>query len=228
MRFRKKLTAVVAAAGLAGGIGLASAPVAGAEPAPEPAPPSLASVLLSDGDEFDRNAYDFDIVTQAVLTVLEAKPDSAVALLTQGDQAATAFIPNDRAFWALVGDLTGQYHGFFTVDEQKVFDTVASLGVDTVETVLLYHVVPGATIDSNTAANVPRNTPLDTALAGAQIRVRPIVPFLKWISLNDNDPSDIDPFVVPSKFDLNAGNPQVAHGIAFVLRPADLEALLAG
>ena len=228
MRFRQKLTAVVAAAGLAGGVGLATAPVAGAEPEPEPAPPSLADVLLSDGDTFDRNAYDFDIVTQAVLTVLDAKPGSPVAALTNGNVPATAFIPNDRAFWALVGDLTGQYYGFFNVEEQKVFDAVASLGVDTVETVLLYHVVPGATIDSNTAANVPRNTPLDTALDGAQIRVRPIVPFLKWISLNDNDPSDIDPFIVPSKFDINAGNPQIAHGIAFVLRPADLEALLAG
>ena len=221
MRFRQKLTALVAAAGLAGGAVLASAPVAGAQDPAPPPPPSLADVLLSDGDEFDRNAYDFDIVTQAVLAVLEAKPDSPVGLLTQGDQAATAFIPNDRAFWALVGDLTGQYYGFFSVKEQKVFEAVASLGIDTVETVLLYHVVPGATIDSNTAANVPRGTPLTTA-QGGDIRVNPIVPFFKWISLGDNDPSDIDPFIVPSKFDINAGNPQIAHGIAFVLRPVDL------
>jgi hypothetical protein len=40
--------------------------------------------------------------------------------------------------------------------------------------------------------------------------------------LNDNDPNDIDPFLVPSKLDINQGNPQIAHGIAFVLRPADL------
>ncbi|MEZ5350721.1 MAG: hypothetical protein R2714_16205 [Microthrixaceae bacterium] len=39
-------------------------------------------MLLSDGDEFDRDAYDFDIATQAVLAVLEAKPDSPVGLLT--------------------------------------------------------------------------------------------------------------------------------------------------
>jgi hypothetical protein len=217
MRLRRRLTALLTA-GLAAGGTIALAPPAGAE-----APPSLASILLADGDEFDRNPYDFDIVTQAVLTVLEAKPDSPVGLLTQGDVELTAMIPNDRAFQVLVGDLTGKYYGgFFKVNEPKVFEAVKGLGVDTVENVLLYHVVPGPPIDSNTAANVAPNTPLDTALAGTQFRVRPVVPAFKWVVLNDNDPNDIDPFLVPSKLDINKGNPQIAHGIAFVLRPADL------
>jgi hypothetical protein len=217
MRLRRRLTALLTA-GLAAGGTIALAPPAGAE-----APPSLASILLADGDEFDRNPYDFDIVTQAVLTVLEAKPDSPVGLLTQGDVELTAMIPNDRAFQVLVGDLTGKYYGgFFKVNEPKVFEAVKGLGVDTVENVLLYHVVPGPPIDSNTAANVAPNTPLNTALAGTQFRVRPVVPAFKWVVLNDNDPNDIDPFLVPSKLDINKGNPQIAHGIAFVLRPADL------
>jgi hypothetical protein len=213
-----------AAAGVAALLGsvTVAAPVTGAQEEPgAPAPTSLAELLLADGDEFDRNAYDFDIVTQAVLAVLAEKPDSAVSVLLDGEQPVTAFIPNDRAFWTLVGDLTGKYYGFFTVKEQKVFEAVASLGIDTVETVLLYHVVRGATIDSDTAANVPFDTPLATA-QGGDIRVRPIVPAFKWIALGDNDPDDFDPFVIPSKFDINAGNPQIAHGIAFVLRPVDL------
>ncbi len=218
MRTPRKIAAAVAAASLFGAATVA-APTAGAQE--EAPPPSLADVLLSDGDTFDRNSYDFDILTQAVLAVLEAKPDSQVAALTDGTAPLTAFIPNDRAFWALVGDLTGQYYGFFKVKEQQVFDAVASLGIETVESVLLYHVVAGATIDSNTAANVPYNTPL-TTVQGGDIRVRPIVPAFKWIALGDNDPNDFDPFVIPSKFDINAGNPQIAHGIALVLRPADL------
>ena len=39
---------------------------------------SLAAVLTSDGNQFDRNWYDYDIVTEAVLAVLAAKPGSAV------------------------------------------------------------------------------------------------------------------------------------------------------
>ena len=221
MGLKQKLTGLVAATGLLAGAAVA-APLAGADEATATeAPTSLAEVLLSDGDTFDRNAYDFDIATQAVLAVLEAKPDSPVGLLTDGNAALTAFVPNDRAFWALAGDLTGKYHGFFNVKEEKVFNAVASLGIDTVETVLLYHVVPGATIDSDTAANVPFNTPLTTA-QGGEIQVKPFAPAWKWAILGDQDPNESDPFLVPSKLDINRGNPQIAHGIAFVLRPADL------
>ena len=109
MGIRNTIAGLVAATGLVAGAAFA-APTAGAqESAPEPAPStSLAEVLLSDGDTFDRNSYDFDIVTQAVLAVLAEKPDSPVGLLTRGDVPLTAFVPNDRAFWALVGDLTGK------------------------------------------------------------------------------------------------------------------------
>ena len=219
MRTWKKLVATGAAALL--GTVTVAAPVAGAQEPEAPAPTSLAEVLLADGDEFDRNAYDFDILTQAVLTVLAEKPDSPVAALTDGSVPLTAFIPNDRAFWTLVGDLTGQYYGFFKVQEEKVFNAVASLGIDTIETVLLYHVVLGDPIDSDTANGVPFGTPLTTA-QGGDIVVKPIFPPFKWIALGDNDPNDFDPFIIPSKFDINKGNPQIAHGIAFVLRPLDL------
>ncbi len=67
------------------------------------------------------------------------------ALLTKGDVALTAFIPNDKAFQTLVKDLTGTKPS----TEKKTFAAVAGLGgIDLVETVLLYHVVPGATIDA--------------------------------------------------------------------------------
>ena len=39
--------------------------------------------------------------------------------------------------------------------------------------------------------------------------------------LSDNDRNDVDPFLIPGKLDIQASN-GIAHGIAFVLRPADL------
>ena len=226
MNLRKKATAVFTAAGLLAGAALAAAPAAGAEEAPALGTNPLASVLLADGDTFDRNPYDFDIVTQAALAVLEDNPDSPVKVLLDGNTPVTAFIPNDRAFQLLVGDLTGQYYGFYKFDEAKVFGAVASLGLPVVETVLLYHVVPGATIDSKAALGA--NGAALTTAQGGTITVKVVNPWFKWIALQDNDPNDFDPFIVPSKFDINKGNKQIAHGIAFVLRPLDVEALLAG
>src|SRR5690242_6675096 len=72
---------------------------------------SLASVLTGDGNQFDRDWYDYDIVTEAVLAVIAADTngDSPVRLLTDGSTPLTAFIPNDRAFQVLVKDLTGTW-----------------------------------------------------------------------------------------------------------------------
>ena len=45
---------------------------------------SLASVLTAETPAYDDEASDYDVLTAAVLTVLEAKPDSAVKVLTDG------------------------------------------------------------------------------------------------------------------------------------------------
>ncbi len=79
---------------------------------------SLAAVLTADGNRFDRNWHDYDIVTEAVLAVLAAKPTSPVGLLTKGNVPLTAFIPDDRAFQVLAADLTGRWYG----KESQVFD----------------------------------------------------------------------------------------------------------
>ena len=60
----------------------------------------------------------------------------------------TAFVPNDRAFQLWRWDLTHRWYG----SEQQVLTALAgAVGIDAIEQVLLYHVVPGATIDSGTA-----------------------------------------------------------------------------
>ncbi len=180
---------------------------------------SLASVLLADGNTFDHNWYDYDIVTEAVLAVLAApgKDNSTVKALTDGTLPLTAFLPNDRAFQVLVADLTGNW----LASEEEVLAALASLGIAAVEAVLRYHVVPGATIDSRTAL-ASDGARLATALPGAGFTVDLLSKRWKIIRLIDNDPDDINPYVNPWALDINKGNVQIAHGITFVLRPVNL------
>ena len=207
----RRLTAVAAAIALAAGASLASAAPSTAATGNR----SLAKVLTSDGNRFDHN-NDFDIVTEAVLAVLKAKPSSPVSVLTKGNVRLTAFVPTDNAFRVLVYDLTGKW----LTSERKVFNAVASLGIDTVETVLLYHVVPGATI-SSAKALAADGKDLTTAQGGT-FSVDVLNPVRGVIRLQDQDPNDVDPMTVPKLLDINKGNKQIAHGISYVLRPADL------
>jgi hypothetical protein len=201
-------------------LGLAAAAVAPAASAHGSAPTgtrSLAAVLTSDGNRFDRNWYDYDIVTEAVLAVLGAKPTSPVGLLTDGTVPLTAFIPNDRAFQVLAHDLTGSRP---RTEEQTFTALVDAVGVDAIEQVLLYHVVPGAAITKKAA--VKANGAVLTTAQGGTFTVRVYNRHVPIIELRDQDPNDINPFLNPRALDINKGNRQVAHGIVFVLRPLDL------
>jgi uncharacterized surface protein with fasciclin (FAS1) repeats len=209
MRTSITKVAALGAATLIGATALVAAPAAQAADMGEK---SLASVLNVGKAKFDKNHKDYDIVTKAAEAVLAAKPDSAVAVLADGTTAVTAFIPNDRAFMNLASALTGNK----VRTEAGAFKAVAGLGIDTVETVLLYHVVPGATILSGDAlkANGAR---LDTAVDGKVIRVK--VTSTPSIILGDYSPKLKNPRVILSQVDINEGNMQVAHGIDAVLLP---------
>jgi len=228
MNLRHRVAAATAAAALAAtGLALAptaqaSAPTATKAPAAAPAvakaavgTTSLAAVLTAGGVAFDKNWTDYDIVTAAVLAVLKAKPTSAVKVLTDGTVALTAFIPNDRAFQKLVKSLSGKT----LRSEKAVFAAVAALGIPTVEAVLLYHVVPGATITA--AMALKSNGALLTTALGSTIRVR-VYRHGPTISLWDKDYNSRNPRVILSQTDINAGNAQIAHGIDRVLRPVNL------
>ncbi|MET0837396.1 MAG: fasciclin domain-containing protein [Marmoricola sp.] len=176
---------------------------------------SLATVLAADGHHFDRKWGDFDILDKAVSTVLAAKPNSAVAVLADGSTALTAFLPTDRAFRRLVHDLTGKRPR----TERATFNRLAkAAGVDTIEQVLLYHVVPGSTI-TYAQAKASDGAALKTAL-GPVVRVN--VRKHGRIALQDRDPNDANAIVKRSARNINQGNLQIAHGISRVLRPADL------
>jgi uncharacterized surface protein with fasciclin (FAS1) repeats len=178
---------------------------------------SLAAVLTADKSGFDHNSKDFDVLTAAVLAVLKAKPGSPVKVLTDGKVALTTFAPTDGAFRQLAKEVSKSKK---LPSESKAFSTVAGLGIDTVEAVLLYHVVPGATIDRK-AALKSDGAKLTTA-AGSKIKVDVYRTWWhgKKIALIDADRSDRNPRIV--SFDINKGNKQIAHGIDAVLRPVDL------
>lgn len=174
---------------------------------------SLATVLKAGQAKFDRDFADYDILTKAVEAVLAAKPDSAVKVLADGNTALTAFIPNDQAFMNLASALTGKK----VSREAAAFRAVAGLGIPTVEQVLLYHVVPGATILSGDALKA-NGTKLKTALDGKTVGVR-VNQAKPSITLVDKATKLANPKVILSQVDINKGNKQVAHGIDAVLLP---------
>ena len=212
---RMKTTAVLAATAAALTAGLVSPGAeAQAAPAQRDGTRSLAQVLAADGHHLDHHWSDFDVLDQVVSTVLEAEPDSPVAVLADGRTRLTAFLPTDRAFRKLAGALTGSR----PATERGTFRALAhSVDVDTLEAVLLYHVVPGATLTARKVLKADGAT-LTTAQGG------PVTVHVRGhrIDLGDQDPDARDPRVNAWQTDLNAGNRQVAHGVNRVLRPVDL------
>ena len=212
---KRRLPTLLAASALALGAVQAGASTASAQTAPGET--SLAEVLTSDRNAFDRNAHDYDIVTEAALAVIGAKPHSPVGLLADGSQRLTVFAPTDQAFRLLAKDLTGR-----TIrSERRIFNTLVRLaGVDTIETVLLYHVVPGKTLTSHKVlrADGARLATAAGKTVKVDVRKRPRL----HIVLKDKDGNDRNPRVVLAALDLNKGNKQIAHGIDRVLRPINL------
>lgn len=177
---------------------------------------SLASVLLADKGSFDHNSKDFDILRTAVLAVLKEKPNSAVKVLTDGKTALTAFLPTDRAFKVLVQDITKSHK---LPSEKAAARAVTGLGIDTVETVLLYHVVPGATINGKVALKSD-DAVLKTAQGGnVKLNVSLKYPRVGFF-LVDADRNDKNAKVVA--VDINKGNKQIGHAVDRVLRPVNL------
>lgn len=211
----KRLALLAAGTLVSTGVGLAGTP-AEAGTHSKAGSKSLVKVLGADGTRLDHNWQDFDILEQAVLAVLAAKPTSPVGLLADGSVRLTAFLPTDEAFRDLVADLTGKKPR----SEKKTVSALLGLvDVDTIETVLLYHVVPGATLASpKVIAAAKKRTKLTTA-QGGKVKV---VNRKGNITLVDKDPDFADPTVILDGIDINRGNKQIGHAIDRVLLPVDL------
>jgi Fasciclin domain len=207
---RKRMTTAVLAAATCVALAVGAAGPAGAEEQTPGQPPTLADVLLSDGNQFDLNPFDYDIVTEAVLLY----PD-LVAAASNPDAELTAFLPNDLAFRKLVGELTGAW----PLRERAVFDAVAALGTDTVATVLQYHILAGPPISYETAKRA--DGAVLTTLQDGTFEVDVQGRWWKQVPLVDNDADAPDPRVVQPEIGGQAAN-GFAHGIDRVLRPIDL------
>jgi uncharacterized surface protein with fasciclin (FAS1) repeats len=209
-----RLAALTAGALVATGVGLTS-PAAAVTTHDRAGTRSLAKVLAQDGTRLDHNWQDFDILEQAVLAVVAAKPQSPVALLTDGSVRLTVFAPTDQAFRELVGDLTGKRPG---TEKKTVAKLLKIADIDTIESVLLYHVVPGATLASPKVIKAAKaRTKLKTA--GGTVKV---VTRKGNITLVDKDRDLTDATVILNGIDINRGNKQIAHAIDRVLLPVDL------
>src|SRR4051794_11610586 len=210
-----RFAALTAAALVATGAGLA-APSGAATTHDRAGSQSLAKVLAKDGTKLDHNWQDFDILEQAVLAVIAAKPASPVALLTDGSVRLTVFAPTDQAFRDLVGDLTGKRPG----TEKKTVQALLKVAdINTIEAVLLYHVVPGVTLASPKVVKAAKaRTKVKTAQGGTV----KVVNRKGNITLVDKDPDLADPAVILNGIDINRGNKQIAHAIDRVLLPVDL------
>lgn len=204
------LVGIISAA-VAAGATLTGAPAQAADRTHHSGNRSLAQVLAMDKG-FDQNWQDFDILEKAVTTVLAAKPDSPVAVLADGRTRLTAFIPTDRAFRRLASELAGRR----LQTERGTFRAIAGAAdVDTIEAILLYHVLPGVTAGSRKVVRMD-GARLTMANGGTvTIRVRP-----SGVRLADQDPDARNADVIA--VDVNKGNKQIAHVINRVLRPVDL------
>ncbi len=167
--------------------------------------------MLADGDQFDGDWFDFDIATEAVVLF-----PHLVAAASDPDAELTVFLPNDDAFRRLVRDLTGSA----PATEADTFAAVASLGVDTIRTVLLYHIVAGPPISVG-QAKVSDGAVLTTLQGGAiEVDVRGSRN-LPRLFLIDQDPDARDPRVIAGDLEGPLAN-GYAHGSDRVLRPIDL------
>lgn len=213
---RRIVAGLVAAATLAGTFALAS-PAQAAE-----GPTILGAVTTADRytstenanglDRFrwdQRNWYDFDILTAAVVA-----DGTLVGAVTDPATAVTLFAPNDRAFQLLAYDLTGRW--FWT--EQGVLDAIVGAvkaGKVNLTNVLTYHVVAGKFLKADIVPLIGKPIP---TLNGNTFVVKP-PNFLGLIEIKDNVDAFRNPYLV--RTDIDAGK-SVIHVISRVLIPANV------
>lgn len=222
MGIRRSMTVVLGSALLVGAL---AGPSAAASPAfgnKDAASGSVYAILAADNG-FDHNGRDYDILEAAAETVVNAKAGTLVAALNDPAQRLTVFAPNDNAFRRLVFSLTGHWYWREARVLKELVEAVSGLvgpaaTIDTIETVLLYHVFGGGKMLSSAVPGLDGDA-IDM-LAGGQItfKIRPSA-----VKLIDQDPDARNARLVPGGLDIQTSNRRsVVHTISRVLRPLDL------
>ena len=140
-----RLGAALIGLGLVASATAAAAP-ATAAPAAKAGTTSLAEVLGADGQTLDKNWQDFDIVEAASTPSWTPSRTAPSAWSPTARPALTVFVPTDAAFRSFVKSIKG----YAPATEEKTLKQVVKIAgsIDTVETILLYHVVAGKTLTS--------------------------------------------------------------------------------
>jgi len=220
MNIRRTLSLALVGAALTTAVAVPAA--SAASPVDAPAG-SVLDLLEADGTAFDSNWYDFDILEAAARVVVSApdKGSSAVLALADPSASLTVLAPNDRAFQVLARSLTGKWYG----TEAGVLGAIAGaitngLGADledTLEAVLLYHVIGGKATFADVKALSGKSV---ATVGGGTIGIK-YYPWLNLVVLRDKDTDAANPWVINSKRNIAVGN-SIVHGIALVLRPINL------
>jgi uncharacterized surface protein with fasciclin (FAS1) repeats len=196
---RRTIT-VIAAAALAAGVLAAPASAKPNGWGHEPAGSIVdVAVAASGGGAPDANPRDYDLLVQAVTAT------GLAPVLDDESGRFTVFAPNDRAFMRLVADLSGSY----PASEAAALEAaVATLGVEKIKNVLLYHVVAGR-----------RLGPLQVLFAGRLTMANGGIVKPRGLTLRDETPALRDPRLLLSGLNIRATN-GVIHTIDRVLVPA--------
>lgn len=154
---------------------------------------------------------EFDVLEAAVLAVEEAGILPAATLLSS-EGPFTVFAPTDKAFKNLAEDLSGLD---LDSDGDVVAWLVANVGLETIATVLTWHVVEGA-VDSGAVVTLD-----DFETLGGQLSVFFPGGNARSLQIVDNDPNARNAKLVKGAFDIEASN-GIIHVIDRVIRPLDL------
>ncbi len=208
---RKTLTALAATAALAAPLALAAPAQASSDKTILDAVTAADRYTSTEKGGLDtfrwdqRNWYDFDILTAAVVA-----NGSLVPAVTSGDTAVTLFAPNDRAFQLLAKDLTGKWYW----TESGVLNAiVGAVGTgEALTKVLTYHVVGAKVVK----ADLPLNTAIPTLNDGQTVTAKKKA---FGIMLKDGNRDLRNPYIV--RTDIDAGH-SVIHSISRVLVPSNL------
>jgi uncharacterized surface protein with fasciclin (FAS1) repeats len=220
MSLRRSISLALVGAALATAVAVPAA--SAASPADAPAG-SVLDLLEADGTAFDSNWYDFDILEAAARVVVSApdKGGSAVLALADPSASLTVLAPNDRAFQVLARSLTGTWYrteeGVLGAIAGAISNRLDADLEDTLEAVLLYHVIGGKATFADVKALSGKRV---ATVGGGTIGIRHHR-WLNLIELRDRDTNDLNPWVINGKRNIAAGN-SIVHGIALVLRPIDL------
>lgn len=220
MRLVRRITALAAGTALVAGSLLAAAPAANALSTAENT--AFVSALLGTYNDpvetaNDRDPYDFDILTKAVL---KTGADATLESLS----SFTLFAPNDRAFEVLankLGLLGTNYRYGATVDEKAVtLALVGALNDDQLRQVLLYHVLKDKKVTGKQVLSGPFYQRL-TMANGQKLSVTVLSRSAAFpiIILGDKDGSWFNDYVVKSKINVIQTDNVVVHGISDVLLP---------